>query len=294
MSRDSHPSLPGRLADCSFFAGPTFVPSSGSSSLHPVRRVSGRLKEVLPGSFPGSGFLGSGSRLPSSSCPSSGPADCGSYSDSVPSNRFFFGSHSPLAAVPGTSGQSQGLGDGLSFSDSSFADLFPAPLPPLAGLTRPPDPVAVADQGSLSGVGVSRASSCGETFCSSPSLGDSDHRRFQPRFGCFFAPSSSLGPLVTSGSLSSHQSSGVEDCLFGPPGVSAPSVGSFGPSQVRQLDSSRVYQSPGRNSFGSSLSGVSPSAFLVSSGEKHSVSVSHSGSAESCRGLPFQGEFSPL
>ena len=202
----------------------------------------------------------------------------------------------------GSLSQSQRLGCGLPLFDASSLDLFPAPLPSPAGLPRPPDFFISTDQSSLSGVGVSRLSSCRKAVRSSPSYFDSDHRRFQPRLGCFVTPSSSFGSLVASGLQASHQSAGAESSSPGSSGLSVSHFRSFGSSQVGQLDGGCVHQSSGRDSFDSSVFGDSPSSLLVSSGEEFPFGISHSGSAEfdqrtSCPGgtfFPRNGPCTPL
>ena len=293
LSRDPHPVLPGRLADSGLFSESSPVPSSGVASLCSVRRVPDQLGEVLPGSFPGSDLSRSSSRLSSSGCSSCGPSDSYTHPGSFAPGYLSFSSCLPLAAVSGSPSQSQRLGCGLPLFDASSPDLFPAPLPPPAGLPRPPDSFVSTDQGSLSDLGVSRLPSCRKAVRPSPSYYDSDHRRFQPRLGCFVTPSLSVGSLVASGLQASHQSAGAESSSPGSSGLSVSHFRSFGSSQVGQLNSGCVHQPSGRDSFDSSVRGYSPSSFLVPPGEDFPFGVSHSGSAEFGRDFLSRGNFLP-
>ena len=234
------------------------------------------------------------SRLSSSACSSCGPPDSDPHPGSFAPGFLSLSSGSPLAAVSGSPVQSQGLGCGLPLSDASSPDLFPAPLPSPSGLPRPPDSFVSTDQGSLSGVGFSRLPSCRETVRPSPSYLDFDHRRFQPRLGCFVTPSSSFGSLVTSGLQASYQPSGAEGSLPGSSGFSVSNFRSVDSGQIGQFNGGCVHQPSGRYSLDPSVFRDSPSSLLVPPREDCSFGISHSGSAEFGRGLPVQGELSPF
>ena len=211
----------------------------------PVSRLPDQLGEVLSSSFSGTELFGRGSGLSSSDRSSFGPSDRVTHPADLPSGRLSLSSCSPLAAVSGAPCQPQGPGSGLSFHVPSSSDLFPAPLLSSSGLSGPFDPVNSADQGLLFGVGVSGISPCGETFRSPSAFVHPDYRRVQLRLERFSSTTSSLGSVVSAGSLPSYQPAGTEGCFLGTPGFPSPSKGSSNPSQVGQFDSGCLHQPSG-------------------------------------------------
>ena len=160
--------------------------------------------------------------------------------------------------------------------------------------SRPPGPSCPAftsGEDTLSSLVISGFPPSGEAVQPSPSRPHSDHGCLQSWLGWFFTPSSSFGPLVSSGVSSPHQHAGTESGVFSSPGFCRPGLRPLRLSQVRQLDCSVLHQSPGRHSLDPAVSFYTPSTHLVSSEEDHSVCLPHSRSTESCRGLSFQGEF---
>ena len=134
---------------------PSPVPSSGVT-LCSVPRLPDQLGEVFPGSFSGPNLSRGSSGLSSSASSSCRPPNPGPLPGSFVPGFLSLSSGSPLAAVSGSLIQSQGLGCELPLFDASSLDLFSVPLPTPSGLSRPPDSFVSIDQGSLSGVGISR------------------------------------------------------------------------------------------------------------------------------------------
>ena len=291
---NSDSSLPRRLAYSSLISGSPPVTSTGGTSVLPVSRLPDQLGEVLSSSFSGTELFGRGSGLSSSDRLSFGPSDRVTHPSDLPSGRLSLSSCSPLAAVSGAPCQPQGPGSGLSFHVPSSSDLFPVPLLSFSGLSGPFDPVNSADQGLLLGVGVSGISPCGETFRSPSAFVHPDYRRVQLRLGRFSSTTSSLGSVVSAGSLPSYQPAGTEGCFLGTPGFPSPSKGSSNPSQVGQFDSGCLHQLSGGYPFGSSLSRDSQTPYLVSSRGDCVVCLPHSGSAEFSSGLSVQREIPSL